>query len=83
MVQLECRTEHVLRFAPGEPAGGSMVLGRVVYMHVDDRLLNERMHVDAGVLDAVGRMGGFEYSLTRERVQMVAGRKALEVEEGV
>ncbi|NJK32643.1 MAG: hypothetical protein HC927_09660 [Deltaproteobacteria bacterium] len=77
LVHLECRTEHVIRFAPGEPAGGSMVLGRILHVHVADVLLNERLHVDAGQLSAVGRLGGAEYSLMRERVNMPTGRAAI------
>jgi len=77
-ISFECRTVQVIRTNPGEPAGGNLVLGRVVQVHVRDELLNERMHVDAEKLAAIGRMGGVGYTTTRDRFEMPAGRGALE-----
>ena len=37
----ECETLEVLRMAPGEPASGNVVVGRVVCVHVDDELIDE------------------------------------------
>lgn len=79
MVAFECRTMHVIQLAKGEPAGGNLVLGEVVYVHTADGLVNERFHVDAALLAAVGRMGGLDYTTTRNRFSMPAGGKALEV----
>jgi hypothetical protein len=44
---------------------------------VADGLANERMHLDADRLAAVGRMGGSDYCTTRERGAIPAGRAAL------
>lgn len=77
-ISFECRTEQVVRTNPGEPAGGNLVLGRVVQVHVRDELVNERMHIDAAELAAIGRMGGVGYCTTRDRFEMPAGRAALE-----
>lgn len=77
----ECRTMHVLRLAPEQPGGGNLVLGEIVRMHLEDGLVNERFHVDAAKLEAIGRMGGFAYARTRERFDMPAGKEALEVSE--
>jgi len=76
-VSFECRTTRVIRTNPGRRAGGNIVLGEVVWIHVRDDLANERFHVDADALAAVGRMGGITYALTRERVDLPAGRAAL------
>ncbi|MEM1165912.1 MAG: flavin reductase family protein [Planctomycetota bacterium] len=78
MVAFECRTMHVIQLAKGEPAGGNLVLGEVVYVHTADGLVNERFHVDAAMLAAVGRMGGLDYATTRHRFTLPAGSKALE-----
>ncbi len=72
-VAFECETHEITRFAPGEPAGGNLVIGRVVYVHVNEGLVNERYHVDADLLDAVGRMGGLAYSRTRDRFDLKPG----------
>lgn len=78
-VAFECRTLEVIRTNPGRPAGGNLVLGEVVWVHVDDELLDERMRVDPERLRAVGRMGGTGYATTRDRFDMPRGLAALEV----
>ena len=76
-VSFECETLQVLRTNPGQPASGNIVLGRVVCVHVDESLINERFHVDASRLRAIGRMGGLEYCRTRDRFELPRGREAL------
>lgn len=73
----ECVTRQVTRLAPGVPAGGNVVLGEVVAIHVDDAILGEKLRIDPGRLAAVGRMGGFGYCRTRERFELPAGLEAL------
>lgn len=78
-VVFECRTLEVIRTNPGQPAGGNLVLGEVVWIHVADDLLDERMRVDPERLRAIGRMGGSGYCTTRDRFDMPRGLAALEV----
>ena len=52
-------------------------IGEVVRVHVADGLANERLHVHADLLRAVGRMGGSDYCTTRERAPIPAGHAAL------
>lgn len=73
----ECETFQVLRFGPGLPGAGNLVIGRVVRIHVRDDLVDERMRVDPAKLDAVGRMGGIGYVRTRDRFDLPVGRSAL------
>lgn len=73
-VSFECVTVQVVRTNPGVPAGGNVVIGRVVHIHAADGLVNERFHVDAAKLDAVGRMGGLGYCRTRDRFDLPMGR---------
>jgi flavin reductase (DIM6/NTAB) family NADH-FMN oxidoreductase RutF len=77
-VSFECETLQVVRTAPGEPASGNIVIGRVLNIHIDEALINERFHVDADRLEAIGRMGGLEYCKTRDRFAMPRGRQALQ-----
>jgi len=54
-VQLECRLVQLL------PIGRMpyhLVIGEVVQFHYHAGLVNERFHVDAGQLDALGRLAG-------------------------
>ena len=73
----ECETLQVLRLAPGAPAGGNVVIGQVVHIHLDDELVNDRLHIDYSKLRAIGRLGGPGYATTRERFAMPRGRAAL------
>jgi len=75
----ECETVQVLRTNPGAPSGGNIVIGRVVHIHIHDDLLNERWHVDAAKIRAIGRMGGLGYTRTRDRFEMPMGRNALTI----
>ena len=74
----ECETAQVIRTNPGVPGGGNLVLGRVVHIWASDDVVGENLHVDAGALDAVGRMSGFGYCTTRDRFEIPPGRAALE-----
>ena len=73
----ECETLQVVRTNPGRALGGNVVIGRVVHVYVEDALVNERLHVDAERLAAVGRMGGIGYVRTRERFEVAMGREGL------
>ncbi len=79
-IAFECETTEIIRTNPGEPGGGNIVLGRVVCVHVRDELLNERMHIDADRLNAVGRMGGRAYCRTGDRFDLPMGRAAIEAD---
>lgn len=76
-IAFECQTLHVLRTNPGQPSGGNVVLGRVLHVHVREDLINDRLHIDPALLDAVGRMGGQGYCFTRERFDLPMGMSAL------
>jgi flavin reductase (DIM6/NTAB) family NADH-FMN oxidoreductase RutF len=78
----ECRTLQVIRLAPGQPAGGNVVLAQVVHVFVRDGVVDDRLRTDAGQLQAIGRMGGQDYCLTRDRFAMPRGRDAIGFDPG-
>ncbi len=69
-IHFECETIEVKRFAPGMPFSGNAVFGRVVHVRVDDELMHPRFHIDPAKLGVVARMGGEEYTRTRDRFVM-------------
>ena len=77
-IAFECATHQVVRTNPGAPAGGNIVIGRVVHVVAADGLVNERYHVNPDILDAFGRMGGTGYCTSRDRFSMPMGRAALD-----
>lgn len=68
-VALECVTLSAVVTGPHQ----TIVIGRVVQIHIDDTyVLNaERGHVDAVGLDLIGRSYGSQYIRTRDRFDMV------------
>ena len=76
-IAFECETVQVVRTNKGAPAGGNIVIGRVVHVFVRDDLINERFHIDQAKVSAVGRMGGLGYTRTRDRFELPMSRDAL------
>jgi flavin reductase (DIM6/NTAB) family NADH-FMN oxidoreductase RutF len=69
-INMECSLLQVIDFSE-KPHGGSLVLGQVVRMHVDDEIIDAGYKIDADKLRAIGRMGGPEYARTRDRFAMI------------
>lgn len=66
---LECRVRQLVELGEGERIGNVLVIARVTRIHiVEAGLLDGR--VDAETLDLVGRMGGEEWSTTRDRFSL-------------
>lgn len=66
---LECEMLQSIQLGIG-PAGGNVVIGRVVWIHVDDGLVDTDGRIDAARLDTVGRMGGNGYVHTSDRFDL-------------
>jgi flavin reductase (DIM6/NTAB) family NADH-FMN oxidoreductase RutF len=67
-VSFECKLYQILDFSP-DPGGGALVIGEIVAIHIDDAHLQDG-RVDRNSLDLVGRMGGIQYTRTRDRVEL-------------
>ena len=68
-VTMECRMTQHLRIGRA-PNNNSIIIGEVIYWHIDDAVLVDRGRIDPEALAAVGRMGGFDYSTTRDRFSL-------------
>lgn len=66
-VSFECKLDRILDF--GNPISGSLVIGEVVALHIEERVLHEG-RLDGNALDLIGRMGGMQYTRTTERFDM-------------
>jgi flavin reductase (DIM6/NTAB) family NADH-FMN oxidoreductase RutF len=67
-VSFECMLHQILDFSSA-PTGSSLVIGRIVAVHIDDGHLKDG-RIDRDSLDLVGRMGGMQYTRTRDRVEL-------------
>ena len=69
----ECALHQIVRVGEGALAA-SLVIGRILVMHVADHVLDDKGRIDPGRLDTIGRLGGEEYVRTTDRFSM--GRPA-------
>ncbi len=61
-VHLECELDQVLHFGQDEAGAGSLVIGKVVHVHVADDLY-ENGRINSEKLNPVGRLAGATYTL--------------------
>jgi flavin reductase (DIM6/NTAB) family NADH-FMN oxidoreductase RutF len=66
-VSFECKLNRIIDFGT-EPPSGSLVIGEIVCVHVEDNVLKEG-RLDPDALDLIGRMGGIQYTRTTERFE--------------
>ena len=69
LAHLECQLHQTIHLGAG-PLGANLVIGRIVMIHIDDRVLNEQGQVDATKIDTIGRLGGAEYTRTTDRFEL-------------
>jgi flavin reductase (DIM6/NTAB) family NADH-FMN oxidoreductase RutF len=67
-VSYECKLRQVLDFSAA-PNGTSLVIGEVVAIHISDAHLKDG-RIDRDSLDLIGRMGGMQYTRTRDRIEL-------------
>jgi flavin reductase (DIM6/NTAB) family NADH-FMN oxidoreductase RutF len=67
-VSFECKLYQILEFSSA-PAGGALVIGEIVAIHIDDAHLKDE-RIDRNSLDLIGRMGGTQYTRTRDRIEL-------------
>ncbi len=66
-VSFECKLRQILDF--GDPPTGSFVIGEIVSVHIEERVLREG-RLDGNALSLIGRLGGTQYSHTKVRFDM-------------
>ncbi len=79
-ISFECEKTQLVRLNPANPSApgsGNVVIGRVVWIHAAEGLVDDRFHVDPERLAAVGRMAGLTYCTTRQRFEIPWGKDAL------
>ena len=64
-VAFECRLHQIVRIGEG-PLAANVVFGRILAAHIRDEVLGADGRPDSGKLDLIGRLGGEDYTLTRE-----------------
>ncbi|MCG8648194.1 MAG: flavin reductase family protein [Pirellulales bacterium] len=65
---LECELVQTIHVGTG-PGGANMVIGRIVWIHVDDQVIRDGK-IDAQLFRTVGRMGGAGYVRTTDQFEL-------------
>lgn len=68
-ISFECKLYQILDFSEA-PTGSSLVIGQVVSIHIEEAHLKDG-RLDRDSLDLIGRMGGVQYTRTRDRFDLV------------
>jgi len=68
-IQFECQLAHMVSMGEGI-GSGSVVIGRVVHLHVDDSVLLEDDKIDVARLDPIGRLAGASYCRITDMFEM-------------
>ncbi len=66
---LECELIQVLSIGDG-PIAANLVIGRIVFLHIDDRVLDEKGKPDPKKLDSIARLGGDYWCRTTDLFQL-------------
>jgi flavin reductase (DIM6/NTAB) family NADH-FMN oxidoreductase RutF len=61
----ECERYQIVRVGEG-PLAANLIIGRIVMIHVDDRVIDPAGQVDPRALDTIGRLGGDGYVRTTD-----------------
>ena len=61
----ECVLHQIVRVGEG-PLAANLVIGRIVFIHVNDDILDQHRAIDPRKLDTIGRMGGDSYARTTD-----------------
>ncbi len=69
-IQFECERQEVVHIGVDGVGGGTIVVGRIVLVHVDESVLRGGK-IDYELYHPIGRMGGMEYSRTCDRFTMM------------
>jgi flavin reductase (DIM6/NTAB) family NADH-FMN oxidoreductase RutF len=63
---MECVLHQIVPIGDG-PLSATLVIGRIVLLHLEDGVLDPQGVIDPRVVDTIGRMGGDSYCHTSER----------------
>lgn len=68
-VRYECRLNSIQTLS-NAPAGGNLILLDVVGIYLAEEVINQEGKIDGTRLDAIGKLGGDDYSYTRDTFAM-------------
>ncbi len=68
-VQLECQLDRLISYGDG-PISPTLIIGKIVCIHIDEKILNTEGKVDPHKYVTLGRLGGDFYSRTTDLFEL-------------
>lgn len=68
-LHFECEVMQIVPVGSG-PLAANVVIGKILLIHIDDDVLDEKGKIDPAKLDTIGRMGGRGYCRTTDRFEL-------------
>lgn len=62
---MECKLHKIIELG-GKPGSGNLILGEIVFFHVDQSIIDTDNKIDAFKIDQIGRAGGSWYTSIKE-----------------
>jgi flavin reductase (DIM6/NTAB) family NADH-FMN oxidoreductase RutF len=78
-IHYECKMVRIFDLGD-QPGAGSVVIGRVVHIHLDESVLLGKDKIDVTRLKPIGRLGGNRYSRVTDLFKMVRPPSQIKVE---
>ena len=69
-IHFECKLTQIVEIG-NNPGGGSVVIGEIVHLHVDERVLLGEDKIDLAKLKPIGRLAGSAYVRVTDLFEMV------------
>jgi flavin reductase (DIM6/NTAB) family NADH-FMN oxidoreductase RutF len=70
LIHFECKVTQIVEIG-NHPGGGSVVIGEIVHLHVDERVLLGEDKIDLAALRPIGRLAGSAYVRVTDLFEMV------------
>ncbi len=80
-IHFECRVRQIVEISD-QPGGGSLVIGTVVHIHVDERVLLGSDKIDLAALKPIGRLAGGGYTRVTDLFEMERPKSTIPAPEG-
>jgi flavin reductase (DIM6/NTAB) family NADH-FMN oxidoreductase RutF len=68
-IHFECKLTQIVEIG-NNPGGGSVVIGEIVHLHVDERVLFDEDKIDLAALKPIGRLAGSAYVRMTDLIEM-------------
>lgn len=71
LIHFDCRVSQIVDVGDGTPGSGSIVIGQILHIHIDESVLLDGDKVRLDVLQPIGRLAGADYVRVTDIFSMI------------